>query len=49
MAAEANVKLVVLNHLLSGAGSTSPASTLIAAVRKRYSGEVIVGDDLMMI
>lgn len=49
MAAEAKVKLVVLNHLLTGAGTTSPISTLIDGVRKLYSGEVIVGEDLMMI
>ena len=49
MAAEAKVKLLVLNHLLTAAGMTSPISTLIEGVRKFYSGEVIVGDDLMMI
>jgi ribonuclease BN (tRNA processing enzyme) len=49
MASEAKVKLVVLNHLLTSAGTTSPISMLIEGVRKFYSGEVIVGDDLMMI
>lgn len=47
MAAEAKVKLVVLNHLLMGPGT--PVSTLIDGVRKVYSGEVIVGEDLMTI
>jgi ribonuclease BN (tRNA processing enzyme) len=49
MAAEAKVKLVVLNHLLTSAGTTTPLSTLIDGVRKHYPGEVIVGQDLMMI
>jgi ribonuclease BN (tRNA processing enzyme) len=49
MAAEAKVKLVVLNHLLTGAGTTAPISALIDGVRKVYPGEVIVGEDLMMI
>jgi ribonuclease BN (tRNA processing enzyme) len=49
MAAEAGVKLLVLNHLLTSAGTTSPISTLIDGVRRVYPGEVIVGEDLMMI
>jgi ribonuclease BN (tRNA processing enzyme) len=49
MAAEAKVKLVVLNHLLTSAGTTAPLATLIDGVRKVYSGEVIVGEDLLMI
>jgi ribonuclease BN (tRNA processing enzyme) len=49
MAAEAKVKLLVLNHLLTNAGTTSPAAPLIEGVRKFYSGEVILGEDLMMI
>jgi len=47
MAAEAKVKLVVLNHQISTA--SSPVSTFIDGVRKLYSGEVIVGEDLMII
>jgi hypothetical protein len=39
----------VLNHLLTGAGTTAPISALIDGVRKVYPGEVIVGEDLMMI
>jgi ribonuclease BN (tRNA processing enzyme) len=49
MAAEGKVKLVVLNHQITSAGTTSPLVTLIDGVRKFYSGEVIVGEDLMMI
>jgi ribonuclease BN (tRNA processing enzyme) len=49
MAAEAKARLLVLNHLLTEAGTTSPLSTLIDGVRKFFPGEVIVGEDLMMI
>ncbi|MEP7314645.1 MAG: MBL fold metallo-hydrolase [Pseudomonadota bacterium] len=49
MASEARVKLLVLSHLLTGAGTTSPLSTLIDGVRKFYQGEVVLGEDLMMI
>jgi ribonuclease BN (tRNA processing enzyme) len=53
MASEAKVKMVVLNHLLPGTavpGRLSfPVTSFIDAVRKVYSGEVIVGQDLMVI
>lgn len=49
MAAEARVKLVVLSHQLTGAGSTAPLAPLLEGVRKHYPGPVIVGEDLMMI
>jgi ribonuclease BN (tRNA processing enzyme) len=49
MAAEARVKLVVLNHQLTSAGTASPVAPLLEGVRKFYSGEVILGEDLMMI
>jgi ribonuclease BN (tRNA processing enzyme) len=49
MAAEGKVKLVVLNHQITSAGTTTPLADLIEGVRKAYSGEVIVGEDLMMI
>ncbi|HTQ36075.1 MAG TPA: MBL fold metallo-hydrolase [Steroidobacteraceae bacterium] len=49
MAAEAKVKLVVLNHQLTSAGTSAPLAPLLQAVRKYYSGEVILGQDLMMI
>jgi ribonuclease BN (tRNA processing enzyme) len=49
MAAEAKVKLLVLNHQLTSAGTTSPLAPLLEGVRKFYSGEVILGEDLMMI
>lgn len=52
-AREAGVKTVVLNHLLPGSmieGKLNfPVSTFIDGVRKEYSGEVIVADDLMVI
>jgi ribonuclease BN (tRNA processing enzyme) len=51
MAAEANVKTVVLNHLVGGGGAkTSPEqfeSGLIEGVHKFFSGKVIVGKDQM--
>lgn len=51
MAAEAEVKTVVLNHLLPGSnGPLSrelPDTTYIAGVHKHFSGEVIVGRDQM--
>jgi ribonuclease BN (tRNA processing enzyme) len=53
MAAEAKVKLVVLNHLVPGAAASGrpdfPVTSFIDAVRKVYSGEVVVGQDLMVI
>ncbi|HEX4002757.1 MAG TPA: MBL fold metallo-hydrolase [Candidatus Acidoferrales bacterium] len=53
MASEAQVKLVVLNHLVPGttpAGRPEfPVTSFIDAVRKVYPGEVIVGQDLMVI
>ena len=52
-AREAGVKTVVLNHLLPGSmieGKLNfPVSTFIDGVRKEFSGEVIVADDLMVI
>jgi len=52
MAAEANVKMVVLNHQLAGAGAGNlgyPVTRFIQGVRQGYSGEVIVGQDLMVL
>ena len=53
MAAEANVRTVVLNHQVPGAavpgGLAFPISGFIDAVRKGFSGEVVVGDDLMVL
>jgi len=49
----AGVKTVVLNHLLPGTTTEGrlnfPVSTFIDGVRKEFDGEVIVGDDLMVI
>ncbi len=53
MASEAKVKTLVLNHLLPGPsapnGLAYPLSTFIDAVRKGYGGEVIVGQDLLVL
>ena len=52
MASEANVKMVVLNHQLAGpsVGNLAyPVSAFIQGVRQGYSGEVIVGQDLMVL
>ena len=53
MASEAKVKTVVLNHLVPGTSVPGrlnfPVTSFIDAVRKVYSGEVIVGQDLMVI
>ncbi len=53
MATEANVRTVVLNHQVSAAsapgGLAYPVSGFIDAVRKGFGGEVIVGEDLMVL
>jgi len=52
MAAEAGVKMVVLNHQLAGpsaGGLAYPVTTFIQGVRQVYSGEVVVGQDLMVL
>jgi ribonuclease BN (tRNA processing enzyme) len=52
MAAEANVKTVVLNHQLRGAaagGLSFPISTFIDGVRSAFDGKVIVGEDQMVL
>jgi len=53
MASEANVRTVVLNHEGPGPAPTGqlafPVTDFIEAVRKGFSGEVIVGDDLMVL
>jgi len=52
MASEANVKMVVLNHQLAGpaAGNLAyPVTSFIQGVRQGYSGEVVVGQDLMVL
>ena len=51
MASEAKVKTVVLNHQVPGpAGSIGyPVTGFIDAVRKGFNGEVIVGQDLMVL
>jgi ribonuclease BN (tRNA processing enzyme) len=51
MATEAKVKTVVLNHQVAGpAGSLGyPVTGFIDAIRQGFSGEVIVGQDLMVL
>jgi ribonuclease BN (tRNA processing enzyme) len=52
MAAEANVKTVVLNHQLRGppqAGQGFQISRFIDGVRSAFDGEVIVGEDQLVI
>jgi ribonuclease BN (tRNA processing enzyme) len=52
MATEAGVKLVVLNHQLAGpadGGLAFPVTEFIKGVRQGYAGEVIVGQDLMVL
>jgi ribonuclease BN (tRNA processing enzyme) len=51
MAAEAGVKTVVLNHLVPGPQATIayPVTSFIDGVRQRFTGEVIVGQDLMVL
>lgn len=53
MAAEAGVKAVVLTHLVPGSNRNTtaeyPDSSYIEGVRKVFSGQVIVGRDLMVL
>jgi len=52
MAMEAGVRLVVLNHQLAGpaaGGLAYPVTLFIQGVRQVYSGEVVVGQDLMVL
>jgi ribonuclease BN (tRNA processing enzyme) len=52
MAAEANVKTVVLNHQVAAPSTGTlayPATAFIQAMRPTFGGEVIVGQDLMVL
>jgi ribonuclease BN (tRNA processing enzyme) len=52
MASEAGVKMLVLNHQLADPSTGElayPVTGFIQAVRERYSGEVVVGQDLMVL
>jgi ribonuclease BN (tRNA processing enzyme) len=49
MAAEARAKMVVLNHQLTSAGTTAPLAPLLEGIRRYYQGEVVLGQDLMML
>jgi len=47
MAQEAKVKTLVMNHVLPGALGDLPDETYIAGARKAFSGEIVVGHDLL--
>jgi len=49
MAAEAGVKTLVLTHLLPGAMLDVTDDVYLDGIRKHFDGEVIVGQDLMVI
>jgi len=53
MAPEAKMKTVVLNHLVPGSNRPGQAgcsdTTYIDGVRQYFSGEVIVGRDLLVL
>jgi len=51
MASEAGVKTVVLNHQVPGPAATLayPVTAFVQAVRQGFTGEVIVGQDLMVL
>jgi ribonuclease BN (tRNA processing enzyme) len=49
MAAEAEVELLVLNHIIPGSLLELPDSAYLEGIRKNYQGEVIVGRDGMVI
>jgi ribonuclease BN (tRNA processing enzyme) len=52
MATEAQVKMVVLNHQLAGPAPGTlgyPVTFFIQGVREQFSGEVVVGQDLMVL
>ena len=53
MASEAKVRTVVLNHQLRGTASPGgggyPVSAFIDGVRSTFAGEVIVGEDQLVI
>lgn len=49
LAQRASVKKLVLNHFVPGFDPEESVDGWIAGVRKHYSGEIIVGEDLMQI
>jgi ribonuclease BN (tRNA processing enzyme) len=49
VAAEANVKTLVLNHLIPGDDPSISAEQWMAGLRKHYAGPVIIGHDLLEI
>ncbi len=49
IAAEAKVRTLVLSHFVPGEGTAVPDSAWLEGARKHFSGEVIVGRDLLEI
>jgi ribonuclease BN (tRNA processing enzyme) len=49
VAAEARVKKLMLTHLVPGDDPAITDAMWIEGVRKNFSGEIVVGRDLMMI
>lgn len=49
MAAEAGVGTLVLTHLLPGALMDVPDETYLEGIRQHFDGEVIIGEDLMVV
>lgn len=49
MAAEAGVRMLVLNHVLPGALLPVEDAAYVEGVRKHFSGDVVVGRDLMVL
>lgn len=49
MAAEAGVGTLVLTHIIPGALGTMPDSSYLAAVRRTFTGSVIVGHDQLVL
>ncbi len=49
MAAEAGVGTLVLTHLLPGALMEVPDAIYLEGIRQHFDGEVIIGEDLMVV
>ena len=49
MAADAGVRTLVLSHLVPGALDSLPDESYLAAARKTFKGEVVLGRDQMVL
>jgi ribonuclease BN (tRNA processing enzyme) len=49
MAAEAGAGMLVLTHILPGAMMAVPDERYLEGIRRHYDGEVVIGEDLMVI